>query len=91
LVLQLSLLFQNITEALTTSQINFLLALIDGVEKLTTNDTIVNYHLNSSSNVIQIKKALINKEIIDEQIPGKPEILDPVYKRWLENQYRSVR
>ncbi len=90
LVLQLSLLFQNMTEALTTSQMNFLLALIDGVEKLTSNNTVSNYHLNSSSNVIRIKKALINKEIIDEQTPGKPEILDPVYKLWLKNQYRSL-
>jgi len=91
LVLQLSLLFQNITERLTTSQMNFLLALVDGVEKLTSNDTVSNYHLSSSSNVIQIRKALINKEIVDEQTSGKPEILDPVYKIWLKNQYRSKR
>jgi len=89
LVLQLSLLFQNITEALTTSQVNFLLALIDGVEKLTSKKTIETYRLNSSAQVIQIKNALINKEIINERIPGKPEILDPVYKIWLKNQYRS--
>lgn len=89
LVLQLSLLFQTITEALPTSQVNFLLALIDGVEKLTSKNTVSTYHLNSSSNVIRVKNALINKEVIDEQIPGKPEILDTVYKRWLENQYRS--
>ncbi len=89
LVLQLSLLFQNVTEALTTSQVNFLLALIDGVEKLTSKKTIETYHLNSSAQVIQIKKALINKEIIDERVPGKPEILDPVYKIWLRKQYRE--
>jgi len=91
LVLQLSLLFQNITEVLPTSHVNFLLALIDGVEKLTSKNTVNAYHLNSSSNVIRVKNALINKEIIDEQVPGKPEILDPVYKRWLRNQYRSTR
>ncbi len=89
LVLQLSLLFQNITEALTTSQVNFLLALIDGVEKLTSKKTIETYCLNSSAQVIQIKKALINKEIIDERVSGKPEILDPVYKIWLRKQYRE--
>ena len=89
LVLQLSLLFQNVTEALTTSQVNFLLALIDGVEKLTSKKTIETYHLNSSAQVIQIKKALINKEIIDERVSGKPEILDPVYKIWLRKQYRE--
>lgn len=89
LVLQLSLLFQNITESLTTSQVNFLLALIDGMDKMTSKNVIDTYRLNSSANVVQIKKALINKEIIDEKVHGKPEILDPVYKTWLRNQYRS--
>lgn len=87
LVLQLSLLFQNMTETLTTAQINFLKALIDGVEKITSKKTIDMYHLNSSANIIRIREALIRKEIIDVQITGKPEILDPVYKIWLRDFY----
>jgi len=89
LVSQLSLLFLNITEALSSLQINFLLALIDNVEGLTSQKTITDYHLNSSANVIQIKKALITKEIIDESVSGKPEILDPLFKIWLRKQFRE--
>ncbi len=87
LVLQLSLLFQNTTESLPTAQVNFLKALVDGIEKLTSKNTIDKYQLNSSANIIRVKQALIRKEIIDDQMTGKPEILDPVYKIWLRDFY----
>ncbi|MCD4681740.1 MAG: ATP-binding protein [Bacteroidales bacterium] len=87
LVLQLNLLFQSITESLSTTQVNFLKALIDGVEQYSSKDTINKYNLGTSSNVIRIKKALTNKEIIDEQPPGKLDILDPIYEIWLRDYY----
>jgi len=87
LVMQLSLLFLNITERLTTTQINYLKALIDGIRMLSSREVINTYHLGSSANVARIKQALINKEIIDDLAVGNPEILDPVYKYWLINYY----
>jgi len=86
LVLQMSLLFQGITENLTTPQVNFLRLLIDGETRHTTKANIEKYQLGSSAHVIRIKKSLIEKEIIDEQ-PGSVIILDPVYSNWLRNYY----
>jgi uncharacterized protein len=86
LVLQMSLLFQGITENLTTPQVHFLRLLIDGETRHTTKANIEKYQLGSSANVIRIKKSLIEKEIIDEQ-PGSVIILDPVYSNWLRNYY----
>lgn len=87
LVMQLSLLFQNITENLATTQINYLKALIDEARMLSSKEVINTYHLGSSANVSRIKAALINKEIIDDQAIGNPQIQDPVYKFWLKNHY----
>jgi uncharacterized protein len=87
LVMQLSLLFQNITENLATTQVNYLKALVDQVRMLSSKETINTYRLGSSANVSRIREALINKEIIDDQAVGNPEIQDPVYKYWLKNYY----
>jgi hypothetical protein len=86
LVLQLSLLFQNLTEGLSAVQLNFLKAVIDGVKMFTSRNTIEKYRLRSSANVNRIKKTLIQKEIIDDQ-GGKIEILDPVFTLWLKEYY----
>lgn len=86
LILQLSMLFQSITENLTSSQINYLKALMNGVKKLSASQTIRDYNLGSSANVAVIKKALIQKEIIDEH-RGEIQLLDPVYALWLDRYY----
>lgn len=80
LVMQLSLLFQNITENLATTQVNYLKTLIDEARMLSSKEVINTYHLGSSANVSRIKAALINKEIIDDLAVGNPQIQDPVYK-----------
>ncbi len=86
LILQLSLLFQNLTEELSTSQVNYLRALINNEKRLSSKEVILRYQLGTSANVARIKQALINKEIID-QIGQQPDILDPVYKLWLRRYY----
>jgi hypothetical protein len=85
-VSQLSLLFQSKTEELSTPQINFLKALLDGVEKFSSKNIIDEYQLASSANVARIKKALENKEIIDI-MTGNILVLDPMYKNWLVTRY----
>lgn len=86
LVMQLSLLFQSLTESLSTTQVNFLKALLDGVTMLSSKETIEIYTLGTSANVNRIKGALIGREIIDEH-SGKLTILDPVYAIWLKSYY----
>ncbi|MFP4471530.1 MAG: AAA family ATPase [Bacteroidales bacterium] len=86
LIMQLSLLFQNITDTLSTTQVNFLHAVLNREEQLSSKTVISAYHLGTSANVSRIKKALIDREIIDQQ-KGEIEMLDPVYKAWLTQIY----
>lgn len=90
LAMQLSLLFQNITENLSTTQINFLKAVLEKVTQFSSKTNIEHYKLGTSANVNRIMKALINKEIIDVFTPGKIEIMDPVYSYWLKNYYFKI-
>ncbi|NOX86610.1 MAG: hypothetical protein GXO86_11720 [Chlorobi bacterium] len=64
----------------------FLKAVIDGVKMLSSKSTIEKYHLGTSANVLRIKKALFEKEIIDDQ-GGNIEILDPIFEIWLRKYF----
>jgi len=87
---QLSLLFQSKTEELSNSQVNFLNALLSGEAQLSSKDTMQEYNLGTSANVVRIKKALENKEIID--IRGSEIfVLDPMYKSWLKTRYFKIK
>lgn len=90
IVNQLSLLFQTKTEELTNLQVNFLKALIDGATQFSSKETMNEYNLGTSANVVKIKKTLENKEIID--IRGNViSLLDPMYKSWLKTRYFKLK
>jgi len=89
LVLQLSMLFQSITDGLNNSQINLLKAVINNVEQLSSKATIQEYRLGTSANVLKVKKALVNKEIIDIQ-NDTVAFLDPFYKYWLKKYFFKI-
>lgn len=81
-----AILFQRETDNLTNSQINFLRAMCHNVKQFSSAETIVNYKLGTSANVIRIKEALEAKEIID--LMGQaPEFMDPLFKTWLTSVY----
>lgn len=86
LVLQLSMLFQTRTDELSTTHVYFLKAIINDEKHLSSKQTISEYQLGTSANVVRIKKALLKKEIIDIQ-NNTFIFLDPVYKNWLQNYY----
>ena len=91
LILQLSLLFQTITDELSSTHVNFLHALLDGTEQFSSKETLRRYQLGTSANVLRIKHALINKEIIDT-LANNIQFNDPIYKAWLKKVYfRNVR
>ncbi len=81
-------LFEKQTESLTTYQMNFLRALINGVhKKFTTQEVLQKYQLGSSANVSIVKRALEKKELIE--IEKNQVILpDPVMKVWLKRELR---
>ncbi|MBL7111008.1 MAG: ATP-binding protein [Bacteroidales bacterium] len=89
LMLQLSMLFQSITEELTNKQINFLKALLDEVPQLSASDILRSYKLGTSANVLRMKQALSNKEIIDIQ-GDNVSFQDPVFKHWLKKYYFRI-
>lgn len=86
---QLSLLFVNMTEVLTTRQLSLLEAILKQEKQLTAKATLANYNLGTSANVIQLKRRLIELDVIDE-IQGKIEFLDPMYKHWLATRYFNM-
>lgn len=86
LVMQLSMLFQHLTDELSNTQVNFLKALTKNVERLSAQNVINEYGLGTSANVTRIKKALVSKEIIDLR-GDKVFFLDPIYSMWLRDHY----
>jgi uncharacterized protein len=86
LIMQLSMLFQIMTDKLSAKQVNFLKALINNEKQITSQRVLQKYQLGTSANVLKIKRALHNKEIIDI-IGKKIEFNDPLYKYWLTKNY----
>jgi len=82
---QLSLMCVGIVESLTTNQINFLRATLEG-ETSFGQEVLNKYRLGTSANILRIKDALISKDLID--ITAKTiELQDPVFKYWLRTEY----
>ncbi|MDD4224942.1 MAG: hypothetical protein WCY58_08990 [Mariniphaga sp.] len=89
LIDQLSLFFWSKTGELSGSYIQFLRALLHGVEQFSSKEVMKEYHLGTSANVVKIKKMLESKEIIE--LNGKKIImLDPIYKSWLKSRYFKI-
>ena len=74
------------TESLTTYQMNFLRAVIDGVHsEFATQEIINRYRLGSSANVSIVKRALVKKELIEIE-KHCVVIPDPIMKVWLKKE-----
>lgn len=79
-------LFEKQTESLTTYQMNFLRAVIDGVHsEFTTQEILHKYQLSSSANVSIVKRALVKKELIEIE-KRQVVIPDPVMVVWLKRE-----
>ena len=81
-------LFEKQTENLTTYQMNFLRAIVNGTHsEFSSREIIERYQLGSSANVSIIRKSLIDKELIDTS-KGQIYIPDPVMEEWLRKEFR---
>lgn len=79
-------LFEKQTESLTTYQINFLRAVIDGIhDGFTSQEVLQKYRLGSSANVSIVKRALAKKELIEIE-KRQIVISDPVLRVWLKKE-----
>jgi hypothetical protein len=83
---QLSLLFVGQIEAMTTTQVNFLKAVLNNETAFQSQDVLKRYNLGTASNIGRVKTALMGKEVIDISAK-RVEILDPIFKLWLREEY----
>lgn len=90
LIMQLDFLFQANTDNLSNTQVNFLKALLEGVEQLSSKETLRNYRLGTSANVQRIKTSLENKDILD-LYGNRISFIDPMYKYWLKTVYFRIK
>jgi len=84
LIDQLDLLFTNIIDALTARQIAFLSAIVNGETNFSSKAVLRKYDLGTSANIKNLKKALLEKDLIDILPKHKIEIQDPVFCIWLK-------
>lgn len=83
---QNNILFQSETENLSAYQMNFLKQVIDGIHsKFSSKEIILKYNLGTSANIVRLKSALLQKELIETD--GKEIILaDPVFGVWFKKE-----
>ena len=84
LVAQNSNVFIEQTQSLTTYQMNFLRAVMDGISRGFGEAEIrETYHLGSPSNINRLKNSMIEKELVELTENGFV-LSDPVLKHWLK-------
>lgn len=80
-------LFIQQTESLSEYQMNFLRALTEGVHTSFTQQAVLKkYRLGTSANIARLKKALVEKDLIDTTAPNYLEISDPILSLWLRKR-----
>lgn len=78
--------FVELTANLTTYQLNLLRAICTGFhEDFGKKDVTSQYDLGSRSNLVKLKKALIEREIIEQTEDGL-FISDPLFERWFKRE-----
>ncbi|MBO5346157.1 MAG: ATP-binding protein [Paludibacteraceae bacterium] len=87
MVRQLSLLFTNLIDSLTSRQISFLIAVAKGEERFSSQEVLSKYNLGTSANIKNLRASLLDKDLIDIRVESKIEIQDPVFEWWLLNEY----
>lgn len=77
-----SILFDNIIDNLKPRQISMLIAIARGEKNFSSAAVLKNYNLGTSANVKNLKKAIIDKDLVNVE-SGTMSIQDPVFKHWL--------
>jgi hypothetical protein len=91
LIDQLSLLFTNVIDSLTPKQINFLLAVVAGEDSFSSAEVLKKYDLGTSANIKNLKKATLEKDLIDILPNNQIVIQDPAFEYWLKNYYITTK
>ena len=80
-------LFIQQTEDLSSYQMNFLRAIIEGVNTGFTQSSILSkYHLGTAANITRLKKSLTEKDLIMTVAAKRIEMCDPILSLWLRER-----
>ena len=83
-------LFIQQTEDLSSYQMNFLRAIIDGVNTGFTQSAVLSkYHLGTAANITRLKKSLTDKDLIMTVAAKRIEMCDPILSLWLRERVLS--
>jgi AAA+ ATPase superfamily predicted ATPase len=86
MMLQMSLLFTNVLDELSARQVAFLKAITKGETNFSSKEVLKKYDLGTSANIKNLKKSLLERDIIDI-LPQKQIVLqDPVFELWLKKE-----
>ena len=77
-------------DELSTPQLNYLRAMLNGVQQMSAKSTIDTYKLGSTANVQRVAKALEKKEILD-LVEKDPIWVDPMFRTWLRDRFWGSR
>jgi hypothetical protein len=80
-------LFKMITDALSPSQLNYMRAVIDGIDRFSSAESLAAYKLHSSANIARVREALEKKDIMEFGKNNKPAFIDPVFELWFRRRY----
>ena len=86
MMFQMSLLFTNILDELTARQTAFLKAIVFGEVNFSSKEILKKYDLGTSANIKNLKKILLEKDIIDILPQKKIVLQDPVFELWLRQE-----
>ncbi len=87
LMAQCSGLFEEQIQGLTSYQMNFLRAICEGVHRdFGSKKVMEDYNLGSKSNIIRIKEALLDKELIEINQEGV-YLEDPIFRMWFKKTF----
>jgi len=80
-----ALYYQDMCEALSNTQVNLVLAILEGETKLTASETMQKYNLGTPRNVSKNKKVLEEKDIVE--FHGETlSFNDPIFEYWLRSK-----
>ena len=83
-------LFIQQTEDLSSYQMNFLRAIIEGVNTGFTQSAVLSkYHLGTAANITRLKKSLTDKDLIMTVAAKRIEMCDPILSLWLRERVLS--
>lgn len=86
LVDQMGLVYDNLTDSLTTQQLCYLHAVLAGETVISTSEVLHRHHITSATSASRSKTTLLEKGLVCS-IDGRISIADPFYASWLRTRY----